>query len=75
MFHIILILLHISFLQRLHLKLTWGGKEVEEEISYLDLHHKNKENLNEYVKELSKKLIEKHFSGTPITYIYIYICI
>lgn len=52
------------------MKLKWNEKEAEEEISCIDFQHSSKESLNEFVKELSKKLIKKHFSGTLLLFIY-----
>lgn len=46
---------------RIPLYLSWDGKGVEEDICPAELHLK-KENVNDYVKELTKKIIEKHFS-------------
>lgn len=51
------------FVSRIPLKLAWNGIKIEDEISYFEIHNNSKTNLNQFVKDLSKKLIEKHFSG------------
>lgn len=47
----------------MQLKLKWSGKDIEDEISCFDLRCNNEESLKEFVEDLTKKLIEKHFSG------------